>query len=62
MKKSILVCSALGILCQSSFAAAPSLGGSPLFAVANVPDVGSTMALLALGLTGLAVVARKRKQ
>jgi hypothetical protein len=33
-----------------------------LFAVANVPDLGSTMALLALGLTGLAVVARKRKQ
>jgi len=60
MKKSILVCSVLGLLCQSSFAA--GLGGSHLLAIANVPEVGSTMALLAISLSGLAFIARKRKQ
>jgi hypothetical protein len=57
MKKSLFVCAFLAMLCQSSFAA------SPLFAGAvNVPDASSTLGLLAVGLTGLAIVARKLKK
>jgi hypothetical protein len=60
MKKSFVVCAFLAMLCQSSFAM------SPLFAQVNpdqsVPDAGSTMGLLAVGLAGLAIVARKLKK
>jgi hypothetical protein len=57
MKKLLFVCAFLTMLCQSSFAM------SPLFANPNgVPDASSTMGLLAVGLTGLAIVARKLKK
>ena len=60
MKKSLFACAFLGMLCQSSFAACPHVATSPLFAV-GVPEVGSTLALLAIGVAGLAAIARKRK-
>ena len=58
MKKSLFVCAILAMLCQSSFAM------SPFFADPNrgVPDAGSTMGMLAVGLTGLAILARKFKK
>ena len=61
MKKSILVCALLGIFCQASFAA--TLGAQPMFAVGpKLPEIGSTLGLLAAGMAGMAVIARKRKQ
>jgi len=61
MKKSLILCAVVAMLCQSSFAM-----GSPLFASVNtdrsVPDAGSTMGMLAVGLTGLAILARKIKK
>ena len=60
MKKFLFVGAFLALLCQSSFAM------SPLLASVNpdrsVPDAGSTMGLLAVGLTGLAMLARKMKK
>jgi len=60
MKKSLFICAFLALLCQSSFAM------SPLLAAAvpdrSVPDAGSTMGMLAVGLTGLAMLARKMKK
>ena len=60
MKKSILVCGLLGLFCQASFAA--TLGAHPMFAVGpTLPEIGSTLGLLTIGIAGVAAIARKRK-
>jgi hypothetical protein len=59
MKKLFVVCAFLAMLCQSSFAISPLFATPP---TNGVPDAGSTLGLLAVGLTGLAVVARKLKK
>jgi|GEM_PF-6379352 len=60
MKKILSVCAFLALLCQSSFAASPLLAS--VIPDRSVPDAGSTMAMLAVGLTGLAMLARKMKK
>ena len=57
MKKTILVCTLLaGVLCQSTFAM------TPFFAVGELPEVGSTLALLGLAVAGIAAFSWKRKK
>lgn len=57
MKKSLFICAIVATICQSSFAMSPLVASTD-----RVPDVNSTMGLLAVGLAGIAILARKFKK